>query len=350
MQRDNFKILIIGSLPPPVGGTSVSLMHLVEYLKSVDGIDLYIINTSDIHNARTIKSIIIILRILFSLFVSVRKVDIVGLHIGTNSLPTFGIIVLSISKLFRKRLIIRKFNGIDFLELSFVKRYLSLFVIKQCDLYLAQTKALVQSAVNLGIRHTKWFPTHRPMPGMSDHKAKMRNSCRRFIYIGQINSQKGINELIYAAEKLPDDTVVHIYGSLNFDITIKTFTALKRLKYKGTIEPKKVNDCLKQYDALVLPTYYYGEGYPGVILEAFSVGIPVITTRWKSIPELVDESIGIIIEPKNPEALLKAMEAMYYDTNMYTSLIKGIMDKREKFSLNYWADHYIAFCKNIRYE
>ncbi|MEM7271205.1 MAG: glycosyltransferase family 4 protein, partial [Pseudomonadota bacterium] len=59
--------------------------------------------------------------------------------------------------------------------------------------------------------------------------------------------------------------------------------------------------------ALVLPSF--AEGLPIVIMEAFALQRPVITTRITGIPELVDESCGWLIEPGDGAALAEAVSA-----------------------------------------
>lgn len=59
--------------------------------------------------------------------------------------------------------------------------------------------------------------------------------------------------------------------------------------------------------ALLLPSY--AEGLPMVIMEAFALGRPVISTTIAGIPELVDASCGWLVPPGDVAALAEAMEA-----------------------------------------
>ena len=58
---------------------------------------------------------------------------------------------------------------------------------------------------------------------------------------------------------------------------------------------------------LLLPTYWEGEGYPGIIIEALSVGLPILTTTWKQIPEMVNSDCAIMIKPKSIDELVFAL-------------------------------------------
>lgn len=59
--------------------------------------------------------------------------------------------------------------------------------------------------------------------------------------------------------------------------------------------------------ALLLPSY--AEGLPIVIMEAFALGRPVLSTTVAGIPELVDHECGWLVEPGNHDQLVAAMSA-----------------------------------------
>jgi len=64
---------------------------------------------------------------------------------------------------------------------------------------------------------------------------------------------------------------------------------------------------------VVLPSYY-GEGVPKVLLEAAASGRQVITCNTPGCRETVDDGMnGILVPPRNPEALASAIEAMISD-------------------------------------
>jgi len=223
-------------------------------------------------------------------------------------------------------------------------------VLKWSDLYLAQTKSLVARARQDGIEHAVWFPTSRPAPDLISSTTTRRNECKKFIYLGHVRSEKGIREIIEACERFnANDTSVkvHIYGTLRHDMTEQDFEGLRAVKYCGMIEPQEVYSVLSDYDALLFPSYYQGEGYPGVIIEAFAAGLPVVCSRWLALPEIVDETCGILIEPKNSQALYDAMNQLTEDPEMYTRLCEGALQKSQEFSSEYWAERFVQSCKNF---
>jgi glycosyltransferase involved in cell wall biosynthesis len=59
------------------------------------------------------------------------------------------------------------------------------------------------------------------------------------------------------------------------------------------------------------------ENSPCVIGESLSCGIPVISSNVGGIPELVDDSNSMLIQPGDEQALLSSMEAMMKNKHLY---------------------------------
>lgn len=51
------------------------------------------------------------------------------------------------------------------------------------------------------------------------------------------------------------------------------------------------------------------EGYPGIVIEAYSVGVPVVATNVGGVPEILEEGVtGFMIESKRVSALENAIK------------------------------------------
>jgi len=162
-----------------------------------------------------------------------------------------------------------------------------------------------------------------------------------------MGSSDGYLELAEAAEALELDAPVDIYGPFYDGISENTFNQFHNVRYRGILNPLEVNNALLGYDALLLPTYHDGEGYPGVILEAYCAGLPVICSRWKFLPEIVDETSGLLITPRDVSSLQSAMLMLQNDDALYNNLRAGAIVKAEKFSTDIWARKFVDMCSSI---
>jgi glycosyltransferase involved in cell wall biosynthesis len=237
---------------------------------------------------------------------------------------------------------VRTFGGVPFLrEYRGIRHALTYWVLKRADVYLAETKAQVTMALSHGIEKVRWFPNSRPMP--VPH-SPTNPRCTRFVFCSHVKPSKGILEIIEAAEQLNSDVVVDIYGTFHDGMTEEVFQGSQVVKYRGILDPDQVVPTLRQYDALLLPTYFEGEGYPGIIVDAYRAGLPVIATRWQAIPELLDESAGILVEPRSAPALRTAMRRLIDDSNLFRTLRAGAAKAAQRFSLDFWGPRFIELC------
>lgn len=217
------------------------------------------------------------------------------------------------------------------------------FVAKRVDLFLVQTKRLLHTCRGRGFSQVDWHPTSRVVGQAMGY----RDRCRRFVFIGQVRTSKGVKELIEAARHLPGATTVDIYGPFYDGLDSSIFQACECICYQGILEPERVLATLREYDAFVLPSKAVTEGYPGAILEALSVGMPIISTAVGGIPEIVDERCGILVEPGDTDALAGAMLRLVDDEALYHRFCQGALEVKDRFSAEYWVDWLVDQCDRL---
>jgi glycosyltransferase involved in cell wall biosynthesis len=51
------------------------------------------------------------------------------------------------------------------------------------------------------------------------------------------------------------------------------------------------------------PSFFNSEAFPVVLLEALACGLPIVSTRWRGIPSIVDDGeCGLLVEPRDDQA------------------------------------------------
>ena len=106
----------------------------------------------------------------------------------------------------------------------------------------------------------------------------------------------------------------------------KNLQLINKVSFTGLLQGQALADELSSGDFLVLSSNY--ENMPVVILEALASGLPVVSTNVGGIKEMIDDTKGILVEPRNKEALAEAMIKMIethknYDANyLRNSVIK----------------------------
>lgn len=147
-----------------------------------------------------------------------------------------------------------------------------------------------------------------------------------FIFVGRLVKDKGINELVNAFvtinTKFPS-TKLLLVGNYEVELdplkpeTIKEIDANPAIIAAG-YQPD-VRPFLAVSHALVFPSYR--EGFPNVPMQALAMEIPTIVTDINGCNEIViHEQNGLIIPPKNTQAIIDAMLRIMTDQQLYNHL------------------------------
>ncbi|MBO5112079.1 MAG: glycosyltransferase family 4 protein [Lachnospiraceae bacterium] len=130
----------------------------------------------------------------------------------------------------------------------------------------------------------------------------------RFLYVGRMMREKGIEELLEAAKQLhDDDTEFALLGYPDEDYQDRLDTYEKEGYIKQLGFDPDVHGYIKNASALVLPTYH--EGMSNVLMEASATGRPVIATNISGCKEIFEEGVtGFSCEPKSSEDLIRALK------------------------------------------
>lgn len=346
------KLLIIGTFAGAeggarAGGTAILLGALIEELGKCREVEVTLLDLAGPTGQR-VQGNSLLRAAAFSLGMArlVRRVDVVTLHSVTTKLWFTGGVALILCRLARRPLLIRKFAGTDHASLPAWKRAATKWVLRNCDCYLAETMHLVDLAHNRdGLSHCRWFPTHRPMEDSATEGHRAR--CTRFVFLGQVREYKGIRELVDAAEQSIGDLTVDVFGPLFDDLPAGLLANRHGIAYRGSLPSREVIATLQQYDALVFPTKATTEGYPGAILEAYMAGKPVVASACGAIPEIVDDSCGILVPPGDAAALAEAMRRLSADPQLYARLCRGAKARAQEFSAARWAAAFVDFCRAL---
>lgn len=137
-------------------------------------------------------------------------------------------------------------------------------------------------------------------------------------YVGRINADKGINELITAFSILQEEysnIYLVLVGMLDNANPIKDENLYlaennSHIIMTGNVPPEQVYSYMAMFDILTHPTYR--EGFGKVLQEAMGMRLPIITTDVPGPSEVVERNIsGLLVKAQSVETLLEAMKHLY---------------------------------------
>ena len=214
--------------------------------------------------------------------------------------------------------------------------------LKESDAIICQSEFLRSEIENIGIRNKKFFII--PMGAKTDRfKPRDKYKARKILnlpedkkialFVGHLVPRKGVEYLIRAIKIISEKDknifcyvigTGHMKGrlqSLASELDLGEFMAFEGQKNHEEV-PYYMNAC----DILVLPSL--NEGLPVVLCEALACGKPVVATRVAGTPELVNDDVGFLVNPKDEKDLAEKIElALKKKWN-----IKKIFERAAEFS------------------
>lgn len=144
--------------------------------------------------------------------------------------------------------------------------------------------------------------------------------------VGRMSPEKGVDVFIEAAARLRSRGVT--FGAAlagdgpereALEARVRSAGLQDRIRFLGPVS--RMREFYEAIDLLVIPSR--SEGLPNVLLEALDAGLPVISTRVGSVPEVLEGSnAGILVETGSPDALADAIESFDWDLDRSTDQVR----------------------------
>ena len=251
------------------------------------------------------------------------KPDIIHVHILTR----LGIIALWHKIVHGTPYIItehwsRYLSGNDFN--GFLRKKLTKTVVKHASTVTTVTEILAEAMQEHGLRNKKYLIVPNVVDVNMFMPIEHHNEVPKIVHISCFEDKsKNISGLLESLRILKNQNVsfqaVLIGDGMDYEAMKQKANALQLndiVTFTGMLQGHTLTDTLASCDFMVLSSNYETQGV--VLLEAFACGLPVVSTNVGGIPEIVNESNGILVTPHDPEQLAGALLRMlstYHDYN-----------------------------------
>ena len=184
-----------------------------------------------------------------------------------------------------------------------------------------ETNGIKQSVEKLGVRNVSVLPNFKDLDAvvLEDVSSyELSDNGYDFCTFSRVIRQKGITDAINSIAEINAKrgkiiARLNIYGPVEDDYKDE-FNELTAkyddfVSYRGVVESQNSVQALKWYYALLFPTRWHGEGFPGTILDCYASAIPVIASDWSANKEIVVHGkTGIIYPCDEIKTLTEAIE------------------------------------------
>lgn len=156
-------------------------------------------------------------------------------------------------------------------------------------------------------------------------------SLRQILYAGTINARKGYKDLIRAFSRIspqfPDWRLVFAgNGEIEQGIQLcRDLDIFDKVTFTGWIHGKEKDRVFKQSSVFCLPSH--AEGFPMAVLDAWSYGLPVITTPVGGIPDIAVDGVNMLLfKAGDIDQLAEKLSLMLGDGQIRRSIADASID------------------------
>ena len=168
------------------------------------------------------------------------------------------------------------------------------------------------------------------------------------LFVGTLEPRKNVDGLIKAFDLLKKEHGIkhklYIAGMKGwmFDSIFKTYEESefkKDIVFKGYVDEEKLAALYQQASLFVYPSFYEGFGFP--IIEAFSYGVPVVTSKTSSCGEIAGDG-ALLVDPSDHREIGKAMLKLINDRDLSKELAEKGIDRARYFSWDRTAREFVG--------
>ncbi len=221
---------------------------------------------------------------------------------------------------------------IGFIEARF---YALLKTYKKVDLFVCPSNFLKNKLMSSkGFYKGKTKTIHNFI-----NKEKFINTARKeepyIVFVGRLSKEKGIENIAGAAKLLPEYTFI-VAGSGPDEGILKD---IPNVKLAGFLTGDKLCELMGNAKVLLLPSVCY-ENCPLSILEAHSLGVPVVTMNSGGMAELVKDGVnGTLVNEPTPEGIALKLKETIENEDYYKTIKENCKSEKDNIlSVETYAD------------
>jgi glycosyltransferase involved in cell wall biosynthesis len=364
-----YKILFLVHIPPPMHGVSAICNQVYSY----DFKDLQVckklvrLNLSRSIIELRYFSLVKIFRLCaigFNLFYQLLffRPDLVYFSImpvGLGFMKDFLFTVLL--KLFRLNIVYHIHNkGIPGYVNKFGYKFLYKHTFKNCTIIHLSEHLIKREFAGFNLNKTNQFIVPNGIAPLKEYKIHKEKSELIVLFFSNLIPEKGYLTCLKSAHNLIKNKNKNIKliiagnPTRKANNTIKNFMLAhpeteKHIEIKGAAYYDDKAKLFHEADLFIFPSRFTQECMPLVILEAMSIGLPVIASNIGAIPEMVtDNRNGFLIPPGNDDKLSEKIEYLLENRELIKQFgEESFIMYNEKFTQNHFLDNIEKVFKNV---
>lgn len=328
MQNKVKKVLVVATSRKTRGG-------ITSVVKSYEGSEIwekYSCRWIETHKDSNIfVKLLFCLKAFLTYLCVLPSYDLVHIHIGEAPSALRKIPFMLFAKIMRKKTIVHfhSFSPDSTINGKFSCFYKYLFKNANCVIVLSNWwKEQVCKKWNDIKVEVIYNPCNNTISFGTNSDNEVKEDKKYILFAGTLSKRKGYADMMHAFKSIsasfPDWKIVFAgndeLGHEGESESLKNKLSLNnQCDLLGWISGEKKDEVFRNASVFCLPSY--AEGFPMAVLDAWSYGLPVITTPVGGIPDIANDGVNMLLfNPGDIDALSKCMQTMITDVNLRNSI------------------------------
>ncbi len=355
------KILVVGITPPPYGGQTMMTQRLLD--AKFENLKLYHVRMAFSKSMASVGNfevwklfhmVEVVAKALYQRF----RYQIPSLYYmpgGSSFTPVARdiFILFFLRPVFRRTIFHFRAAGVSEVvdRQPALLRWLARYVYRRPELAIQLSDLNPADGEYFGAKRTVVVPN-----GLEDAAEpylpieRSPNAKSVILYVGVIQESKGVLMLLKAAKLLRKRgcafrvNLVGDFASEDFKSQATDYCRQHGLEEQVHWAGVQQGAAKWQYfldaDIFCFPSFFEAESFGNVVVEAMMFSLPVVATRWRGIPSIVEDGeTGLLVPTKNATAVSEAVARLVEDTALRQRLGKA---GRAKYEQKYQIDTFIS--------
>lgn len=208
---------------------------------------------------------------------------------------------------------------------------------------LVESPLMAKQLEECGIKGVRQLPNFKSISYYPT--IKQPQGIFRFVFLSRIMPEKGCDYILEAARQMNSQGLterfsIDFYGKIDdgykpvFETALASLPNVHYAGYLDLAQPAGY-DRLAEYDVMLFPTYWKGEGFAGVFIDAFIAGLPLIASEWAHNRQFLREGeTALFILVHDVQALARKMQECVEGRVDVPRMKKYCQTEAQKYSID----------------
>ena len=346
------RILVVGQTPPPYHGQAIMIQCLLD--GKYQDIELTHVRMNFSHRIDAVGQFKLLklwelLRVVSAIYIAKlrSRPDVLYYPLaGPCFVPVMRDIVIlgSTRWLFAKTVFHLHAGGISeyFPRMNRVLRSLCRFALMRPEMVIRIARSSAQDGRGLLCKSEVVVANGIPdCAGESIERESDRGAPVRILLVSVLREDKGVLIAIEAAQQLMatgldvELTCVVQWSTQGFQERAESIIESRfksRFKFPGVQIGAEKWEYYRCADIFVFPSFYHSETFGIVLLEAMCFSLPVVASRWRGIPDVVEDgACAILCDPRDVTSCREALLQLVEDSGLRKRMARVARDRYVRY-------------------